>query len=114
MSFGPARYTRIGPEKERMKTQTEYMSDTRLDSDIISRLAHDIGQEQEYPCGWSWDMGCYIDCPIKDKKEIRRIRPSDERLKCVFDGTKMCDTDRLFLARTWNALQLMGMDLDEA
>jgi len=25
----------------------------------------------------------------------------------------MCDVDRLFLARTWNALQLMGIDLDD-
>jgi hypothetical protein len=95
-----------------MKTQTEYMSDDRLDSNIISRLAREIGREQEYPCGWSWDLGCHMDCPLRNKKDIWRAHPSDERLRCVFDGTKMCDTDRLFLARTWNALQLMGIDLD--
>jgi len=102
-----------GTEKDPMKTQAEYMSDTRLDSGIISRLASEIGREEEYPCGWSWDMGCHLDCPLKDNRGIRRAHPSDERLKCVFDGRKMCDADRLFLARTWNALQLMGMDLDE-
>lgn len=96
-----------------MKSQAEYMHDIRLDPVIISRLAVEIGREAEYPCGWSWDAGCGIDCPIKDKKGIRQAHPSDLRLRCVFDGTKMCDADRLFLARTWNALQLMGMDLDD-
>lgn len=96
-----------------MKSQSEYMLDTRLDQAIISRLAVDIGREVEYPCGWSWDTGCGLDCPLRDNKGIRQAHPSDERLRCVFDGTKMCDADRLFLARTWNALQLMGMDLDD-
>jgi hypothetical protein len=101
------------PENEKMKSQTEYMHDTRLDKDIILKLAQDIGIEREYPCGWSWDMGCHIDCPLKEKIDIRRNHPSDDRLRCVFNGTKMDDRDRLFLAQTWNAVQLMGIDLDE-
>ena len=96
-----------------MKSQVEYMQDTRLDKDIILKLAQDIGMENEYPCGWSWDMGCHIDCPLKQKADIRRAQPSDVRLKCVFDGTRMNDDDRFFLAQTWNAVQLMGIDLDE-
>lgn len=96
-----------------MKTQAEYMSDKRLDTDIIAKLARDIGREQEYPCGWSWDMGCRLECPLKNKRDIRCAHPSDERLKCMFDGRKMCFADLLFLARTWTAVQLMGMDLDD-
>ena len=104
---------RTGPEMGEMKSQVEYMQDTRLDKDIILKLAQDIGMENEYPCGWSWDMGCHIDCPLKQKADIRRAQPSDVRLKCVFDGTRMNDDDRLFLAQTWNAVQLMGIDLDQ-
>jgi len=101
-----------GPGWMWMKSQAEYMRDSRLDLLIISKLAEDIGREAEYPCGWSWDTGCGIDCPLRAKPGIRQDNPSDKRLRCTFDGTRMGDADRLFLARTWNALQLMGMDLD--
>ena len=109
----PGEKTPPRPGQMPMKSQSEYMSDARLDPEMISRLARDIGREEEYPCGWSWDMECKLDCPLRDKRGIRKAKPSDERLKCVFDARLMDLASLLFLARTWNAVQLMGMDLDD-
>ena len=89
------------------------MSDPRLDDAIIAHLAQEILAENECPCGWSWDLGCQLDCPLNGRQAIRRPPPEGERLKCVFDGSKMTEEERLFLAKTWSAVQLMGLELDE-
>lgn len=94
-----------------MKTQEEYMVDRRIDERIIQTFAKEILHDREIPCGWSWDLTCQLECPLRDRQELMCKNSSDERLKCMFDGSLLNDAERLFLARTWNAVQLMGMEL---
>ncbi|MBM4248264.1 MAG: hypothetical protein FJ149_02295 [Euryarchaeota archaeon] len=96
-----------------MKTQKEYMVDGRIDERIIWNFAKEILSDREIPCGWSWDLTCQLECPLRDRSDIKCQSSTEERLKCMFDGALMTEPERLFLARTWSAVQLMGMELED-
>jgi len=95
-----------------MKTHAEYMSDARMDPASILSLARNLKDEEECPCGWSWDTDCALECPLRDEPGARTIAPAGNRPGCVFNGAGMSEAQRMFLARTWIAVQLMGMDLE--
>lgn len=96
-----------------MKRQEDYMMDVRVDGNKLARFATELASEAELPCGWSWDIECTLNCPLRSRNDLQFIDDKGNSHKCMFDSAKIGEVERLFLARTWLALQLMATDLKD-
>ncbi len=96
-----------------MRTQKDYMMQVKTEGERLARFATELTHDAELPCGWSWDIECTLDCPLRDRADLRYVDEKGNSPKCMFDSHKVGEEERLFLARTWLAVQLMASDLKE-
>ncbi|MGQ9583239.1 MAG: hypothetical protein ACUVV6_06975 [Thermoplasmatota archaeon] len=87
------------------------MRDSRLNMERVLDFARELASERECPCGWSWEIDCEVECALKKRPEIKYVDAYGNRYDCIFDATKLSESERVFLARTWYAVQLMARDI---